>query len=159
MEYSLQASLPNQQKILQEFLYLAIFIPPGETPPDRTILDTPQLARYYQDWGKKGDRALFAVLGKQVLGACWSRLFSADNPGYGTIQPDIPELSIAVCSKARGMGIGTHLLSHFLNQLKLDFPAVTLSVDSDNPAIHLYQRFGFVEHQAKGQSLILIKRF
>ena len=159
MKYSLQNTLPNPQETLRDFLYHAIFVPSGESPPNRMILDSPELACYYREWGNKEDRALFAVQDKSALGACWSRCFPAETTGYGTVAPEIPELSISVLPESRGLGIGTNLLSHFLNQLKSEFDAVSLSVSRDNPALRLYQRFGFLPYHAEEQSLILIKRF
>ncbi len=161
MKVLLQNNIPNrnEQEILRDFLFMAIYVPPGENSPDRAILNDPKLAAYYQNWGRKNDRALFAHLGKQVIGACWSRCFSKDKPGYGTITPDIPELSIAVLSTYRGKGIGTLLLGNFLGDLQSDYAAVSLSVNTTNPAKNLYQRFGFVKYCEKDLSLIMIKIF
>ena len=159
VNYSLLTSLPGEQKILQSFLYLAIFVPLGNQPPERRILEKPDLARYYLGWGKKDDRACFAVDGVQVLGVIWSRCFPEEDPGYGSIRLDIPELSIAVLPETRGMGIGTNLLSKFLDQLQQYYEAVSLSVHAVNPAFNLYQRFGFKVFKTKGHSVIMIKNF
>jgi ribosomal protein S18 acetylase RimI-like enzyme len=159
VDYSLKTSVPLEQKILQSFLYLAIFVPNGELPPPRCIIEKPDLARYYLNWGNRDDRACFAVDEDQVLGVIWSRCFPEDDPGYGSICPDIPELSIAVLPEVRGMGIGTQLLSQFLGQLPAHYEAVSLSVHAANPAINLYQRFGFKVFQTYGQSIIMMKNF
>ncbi|AAC68058.1 GNAT family N-acetyltransferase [Chlamydia trachomatis] len=56
-------------------------------------------------------------------------------------------LSIIVGEKFRNKGVGTALLNNLLHlgktQLKLEL--VYLEVYEGNPAIHLYERFGFVE--------------
>jgi ribosomal protein S18 acetylase RimI-like enzyme len=121
------------------------------------ILETSELARYYQDWGQQEDRALFAVRGTQVLGACWSRCFAKDTPGYGTIDPEIPELSIAVLPEQRGGGIGTTLLDHFLTLLQKEYVGVSLSVHKNNPAVHWYQGFGFLVHRVDKTAMIMVK--
>ena len=159
MNVSYLAQVSNQEKILKKFLFLAIYTPPGETPPPKSILDDPILARYYQAWGQKDDHALFAVMNNQPIGACWSRCYPEEAPGYGTIASTIPELSIAVLPEFRGMGVGSELLAKFLNTLQPRYFVVSLSVHAANPAISLYQRFGFVNHDQKGESLLMIKEF
>ena len=43
---------PDEYDLLKTFLYEAIFIPEGETPPERSIIELPELAMYYEDFGK-----------------------------------------------------------------------------------------------------------
>ena len=157
MNISYQTQINNQEKILKEFLFLAIYSPPGESPPARSILEDPKLARYYQAWGQKDDHALFAVINNQPIGACWSRCYPEEAPGYGTINSNIPELSIAVLPEFRGMGVGTELLAKFLNMMQPHYLEISLSVHATNPAIGLYQRFGFVNHDQRGESILMIK--
>lgn len=159
VNFSLQRTIPEEQETLKMFLFLAIYVPPGGDPPDRLILCKPELARYYQNWGKPDDYALFAVQERQVLGACWSRCFPEDLPGYGTIGPGIPELSIAVLPEARGLGVGTHLLGHFLQLLAPVYHGISLSVHPNNPALRLYERFGFLVHQADQHAVTMVKWF
>lgn len=159
MNISYQSHIKNAQKILKEFLFLAIYTPPGEKQPEKSILDDPLLARYYQKWGQKDDHALFAITQGRTVGVCWSRCFPMDAPGYGSVAPHIPELSIAVLPEYRGKGIGTSLLDQFLGSLQSHTTAVSLSVDASNPARVLYQRFGFMVCHHKGSSLIMIKEF
>lgn len=145
--------------LLKEFLYHAIYVQPGGNPPDPSVLNDPHLAPYYQDWGQKDDRALFAFCETKLIGVCWSRCFSKESPGYGTIHPNIPELSIAVLPNYRGMGVGSKLLTEFLSILQKDFSAVSLSVDAENPALGLYKRFGFLKFSTKGGSILMMKEF
>jgi ribosomal protein S18 acetylase RimI-like enzyme len=50
-----------------------------------------------------------------------------------------------VSSQARGCGVGTSLLAELLARVEAaGHPAVSLSVETDNPAVRLYERFGFV---------------
>ena len=42
----------NEIKLLQDFLYEAIFIPEGVVPPVRDIIEQPELKLYYEDFGK-----------------------------------------------------------------------------------------------------------
>jgi hypothetical protein len=53
----------------------------GKTLPSRDVLQTPDLAKYVQDWGCKSDRAFITLDTQTPGGAAWYRLFTADNPG------------------------------------------------------------------------------
>ena len=67
-----------------------------ERPPFDELLDDPELRRYVEDWGRKGDVAIVALDRlDEPVGAAWYRLFSRDEPGYGFVAADVPELSIA----------------------------------------------------------------
>ncbi|GHO89233.1 hypothetical protein KSZ_72390 [Dictyobacter formicarum] len=78
------------------------------------------------------------------LGAAWYRLFPTDAPGYGFVAATIPELTIGVHEKARGLGVGGALLQVLLRAAsEQGRPALSLSVDRKNPALRLYERYGF----------------
>ena len=62
----------------------------------------PPVRRYVERWGRPGDTALIAIQDFQRVGAAWYRLFSADNPGYGFVDEETPELSIAIVPSRRG---------------------------------------------------------
>lgn len=104
----------------------------------------PELARYAVDWGRTGDLGCVALDDQQPLGAAWIRLWPDEDKGYGWIEDGIPELAIAVIPTHRGQGIGTELLRTLLAMAQRMYPAISLSVRSDNPAISLYKRLGFV---------------
>lgn len=57
------------------------------------------------------------------------------------------EFGIIVGEGYRNMGIGSYLLSSIMNLAKEKFKIelIHLQVYSENPAMHLYQRFGFEE--------------
>lgn len=94
--------------------------------------------------GRTGDRGLIATAGGEPLGAGWYRLFSEDERGYGFVDTDTPELTLAVAAAHRGKGVGTTLLAALLLQARLDgFFALSLSVERDNPARHLYKQLRF----------------
>ena len=78
------------------------------------------------------------------VGAAWYRLFTAEDPGFGFVDDQTPELAIAVVPSRRGRGFGRELLSALLDRARNDgFEAISLSVAKDNPAIHLYEGYGF----------------
>jgi ribosomal protein S18 acetylase RimI-like enzyme len=104
----------------------------------------PPVQRYVERWGRPGDTALIAIQDFQPVGAAWYRLFRADNPGYGFIDEETPELSIAIVPSRRGTGLGSELLEALMRRAREDgFAAISLSVEKDNPAVTLYERHGF----------------
>jgi len=108
-------------------------------------LALPVNRKYVEAWGRPGDAGVIAVSQKeQPLGAAWYRLYPEAAPGYGFASSTIPELTIGVCEHVRGQGIGYALLQALIvlaeNQ---GYPALSLSVDRNNLARHLYERCGF----------------
>jgi ribosomal protein S18 acetylase RimI-like enzyme len=104
----------------------------------------PPVRRYVERWGRPGDTALVAIQDFQPVGAAWYRLFRANNPGYGFIDEETPELSIAVVPSKRGSGLGSELLGALMERAREDgYAAISLSVEKDNPAVALYERHGF----------------
>ena len=104
----------------------------------------PPVQRYVERWGRPGDTALIAIQDFQRVGADWFRLFTDDNPGYGFVDEETPELSIAIVPSKRGTGLGSELLDALLERARADgYDAITLSVEKDSPAVGLYERHGF----------------
>ena len=97
-------------------------------------------------WGRVGDAGLVALDEQgEPVGAAWYRLFKHDDAGYGFVDERTPELSIAIVPEARGRGVGTRLLTALIEHARAEgFQALSLSVESDNPARALYERLGFV---------------
>jgi GNAT superfamily N-acetyltransferase len=133
--------------------------------PDRDVMEPalakriPELARYIADLDRAGDVALIATDGDTRLGAAWYRLFTADEPGYGFVADDVPELAIGVTAEARGTGVGTALLEQLLERAGADgYRAISLSVNRTNPARQLYERFGFETVGGDDESFTLVRR-
>jgi ribosomal protein S18 acetylase RimI-like enzyme len=104
----------------------------------------PPVRRYVERWGRPGDTALIAIQDFQPVGAAWFRLFNPDNPGYGFVDEQTPELSIAVVPSKRGTGLGSELLKALLDRARADgYDAISLSVEQDSRAVGLYERHGF----------------
>jgi len=100
--------------------------------------------RYVFAWGRPGDGGVVALDEGFPVGAAWYRLFKADAPGYGFVDEKTPELAIAVVPSRRGRGFGVELLAALMERARKDgYGALSLSVERRNPAIRLYERFGF----------------
>jgi ribosomal protein S18 acetylase RimI-like enzyme len=109
--------------------------------PFDEALARPDIARYVDGWGRGGD---LGVVADEDAGAAWVRLFTNEDRGYGFVAPDVPELSIGVAPDSRGRGVGTALLRRLVEETRAaGHRALSLSVETDNPAVRLYERFGF----------------
>lgn len=111
---------------------------------DESVLAEPAVSRYVEGWGRPGDFALVAESGGNMAGAAWYRLFPADDPGYGFVDERTPEVTIGVEPSHRESGIGRSLLEALAEAARrAGHPALSLSVEVDNPALRLYERVGF----------------
>jgi len=122
---------------------------PGEGPGP--------VARYVKGWGRPGDTALIAVEDAFPVGAAWYRLFKREQPGYGFVDEQTPELAIAVVPNRRGRGIGEALLDALYERARKEgHGALSLSVASDNDALlSFYEKQGFTRVQEDGGSVIM----
>ncbi|MEO1148122.1 MAG: N-acetyltransferase [Cyanobacteria bacterium J06638_22] len=144
MNCTIRSLTPDDQAFLWEMLYQVLHVPEGHPALPREIVQLPELARYVQGWGREGDCGVLAsnATTDQPIGAVWLRSLVGENKGYGYVDDETVELSIAVLPTYRGQGIGTQLLTHLLASACGRSP-ISLSVSADNPAMRLYERFGF----------------
>jgi ribosomal protein S18 acetylase RimI-like enzyme len=161
MLYFIRSIEVADQPFLWKMLYHALFVPPDAPPLPKEIIFKPELAKYVENWRLDGDTGSIAVLAenKTPIGAVWLHMFKSSNPGYGYINDDTPELSIAVLPEYRGRGVGTKLLTKLFSQVRDRYPAVSLSVSSNNPAFRLYCRMGFEVFARHNDSLTMKKTF
>ena len=138
----------SEYGLLKDFLYEAIFVPEGITPPDRSIVEQPELALYYEHFGSgRADHCIVAEDDNRlsqddgsVVGAVWARIMN----DYGHVDDETPSLAISLLPEYRGKGIGTKLMTELLTQLKdAGFAKASLAVQKANAAARLYERIGF----------------
>jgi len=135
----------NEIGFLNEMLYEAIFVEDGLPELSKSIIQKPNLAKYIDNFGSnKSDLCLVAVENGKLIGACWGRLFDEKNKGYGFLDSETPELSIAIKEQFRNRGIGTKLIEEIAELYRgIKVKSISLSVDKKNSAIGLYKRIGF----------------
>ena len=93
----------------------------------------------------------------QLIGAALLRFLPVHDPGYGFVDDATPELSIGVVPASRGQGVGSSLLAALVASAREHgFAALSLSVEPDNRARHLYERIGFQEIGTEGGSLTML---
>jgi len=144
---------------LDDMLYEAIYITKGVEKLPRDIIKHPDIYKYIKDFGKKDDICLVAELHGKLVGAIWTRLFSENEKGYGYVNKDTPELSMAVYKQHRHKGIGKLLLNEIILKLaEKGYKQVSLSVDKQNYAYDFYLFHGFEIYESTDKSVTLIKK-
>lgn len=100
--------------------------------------------RYVHNWGRHGDAGVIGFEGPNVYGAAWYRLFPSAEPGFGFVDEQTPELTIAVVPSRRGHGTGAELLEALLARARADgFSRVSLSAEAGQTGF--YEKHGFRE--------------
>ena len=132
-------------------VHWAIFVPEGDERPPLSVVDSPPLSEYWVDFGQRpGDIGRAVSWRTEFGGAAWVRSMT----GYGYVDDDTPELSIALDPPVRGRGLGGRLLESLFEEV----PRCSLSVDDRNPAVRLYRRWGFEEVRHDGEhSLVMLR--
>lgn len=135
----------SESDFLADMLYEAIFIPEGHDPLPVEVIKDKSLSKYIKNWGKnKFDIALVMEVDNQLVGAIWGRLLTGKNKGFGYVDNNTPELSMAVKKKYRNQGIGTKLINAIASEYqKIGVECLSLSVDKANNASNLYKRLGY----------------
>ena len=142
-------------------LYEAIFVEDGQPKLPKSIIEDPTLAKYIAYFGSnKSDICLVAVEKGKLIGACWGRIFDEKNKGYGFLDSETPELSIAIKEPFRNKGIGTKLIEEIVELYKgLKVKSISLSVDKKNLAILLYKKVGFKVKVETEKSVVMRMEF
>ena len=132
---------PNEASVLKDFLYEAIFLPKGVTPPERSIVELPELRIYYEGFGTgKADFCMVAEEDDRIVGAAWTRLMK----DYGYVDDETPSFAISLYREFRGQGIGTRLMLAMLQKLREEgFTRASLAVQKANYAARMYEKVGF----------------
>lgn len=155
--YTIRPLTKKDEPFLWEMLYQAIYVSKGQAAPPRKIVRQPELAWYVEGWGRAGDCGFLASAGAgNPIGAVWLRLPQGEHQGYGYVNDDTPELSMAILPAYRGQGIGTQLFT-CLFAATCAAETISLSVSAKNPARQLYERHGFVVVGQSNGSLTMIR--
>ena len=144
----------DEHKILDNFLYEAIFIPKGTKKPPRGIINNEELQVYVKDFGNyKDDNCIVAELNNKIIGACWTRIMN----DYGHIDDDTPSFAISLYEEYRGNGIGTKLMETMLKLLgEKGYRKTSLAVQKNNYAVKLYKKVGFRIIDESEQEYIMV---
>ena len=155
MDYKIREIRTSEYPLLGDFLYEAVFIPEGTSPPDKSIVILPELQVYIENFGqKKDDRCLVAEADGKIVGAVWVRVMN----DYGHVDEKTPSLAISLYKEYRGHGIGTAMMKAMLFKLKESgYEQVSLSVQKANYAVRMYKALGFEIVDENDEEYIMVK--
>jgi ribosomal protein S18 acetylase RimI-like enzyme len=144
----------DEYKILDDFIYEAIFIPEGVEKPPKDIIYNEDLQVYIKDFGKsKDDNCLVAEYSGRIVGACWTRIMN----DYGHVDDETPSFAISLYEEYRGRGIGTELMRQMLSLLKSrGYKKASLAVQKANYAVKMYKNVGFKIVNQNDEEYIMI---
>lgn len=141
MNYIIRRLKPTEVKILDTFLFEAIFIPEGVVAPSVDIIQHPSLQVYVENFGNRaGDICFVAETDGVVVGAVWCRIMH----DYGHVDDETPSFAISLLKEYRNHGIGTALMQSMLTELrKCGYKQASLSVQKQNYAVKMYKQLSF----------------
>ena len=144
----------DETELLKEFLYEAIYLPEGVEPPDRSIIEQPELTLYYKDFGSgKADNCIVAEDKGKVVGAVWTRIMD----DYGHVDDETPSFAISLYKEYRGKGIGTAMMCRMLELLKEQgYLRASLAVQKTNYAVRMYEAVGFRTVNENAEEYIMV---
>src|SRR6185312_11319526 len=112
-----------------------------------------ELSHYFTSFLSGRDFGLADVDGDTIRAVAWLVFLPAEDPGYGFVDADIPELSITTFAGHRRQGVGSALLSEVIDRARSrGIPGISLSVADGNGARRLYDRAGFAVVGRSGSS-------
>lgn len=155
-----RATAPDAALLLQMVALAADWRLDSDVRSVGEVLADPNVAHYASRWPKPGDDGWVAdgADGSSV-GAAWWRLFSSDEPGYGFVATEVPEVSIAVRPEHRGQGVGGVLMRRLIAHAQEEgLPGLSLSVERENPAMRLYVRLGFIQVGGSADAATMLLR-
>ncbi len=154
MQAVLRELRKDETGLLKGFLYEAIFVPEGVEAPDRSIIERPELALYYKDFGTgPADYCIVAEADGKVVGAVWTRIMD----DYGHVKDDIPSFAISLYKEYRGKGIGTMMMRQMLQLLKTQgYNKASLAVQKENYAVKMYEKAGFKTVKENDEEFIMV---
>ena len=144
----------DETGLIKDFLYEAIYIPEGVEAPDKSIVEQPELALYYENFGTgKADNCIVAEADGKVVGAVWTRIME----DYGHVDDETPSFAISLYKEYRGKGIGTQMMRQMLHLLKSQgYKRASLAVQKANYAVKMYEKSGFKTVNENDEEFIMV---
>lgn len=154
MNITIRKLRSDERELLKDFLYEAIFIPKGVKPPDRSIINLPELSLYYEDFGRgPADNCLVAEVDDKVVGAVWTRIMN----DYGHVDDETPSFAIALYKEYRNKGLGTSMMREMLKLLREQgYKKASLAVQKANYAVRIYEAVGFRIVDENNEEFIMV---
>lgn len=124
---------------------------------EQQILERTEFRHYIEVQLDRGDFGWIAEADSVPVGAAWAQFLPRDDAGYGFVDERIPEVSLWVSADHRRMGIGRALLGHLRAAASArHIAALSLSVEPDNYARHLYLSEGFIPVAGREEDGVMV---
>ena len=158
MTADLREATASDLDLVKRTLYLALAWDPDDPiPPFEQVVDHPEIAIYHTGWMRDGDAGMVAEVNGAFAGMAFYRLFPPDRHGQGYLDPETPELAIAVVPEMRGQGLGSRLLDALTEKaVGSGVARISLSVSTGNPARRLYERHGYLPASEEDPELMVL---
>jgi GNAT superfamily N-acetyltransferase len=143
--WTIRRAAPGDGSFMADMLVAAVNWSPEWKKKSRSqVLSAPRTAHYIAGWPRDTDLGVIAEAAGEPIGAAWLRFLPADDPGYGFVAPDVPELTLGVADTWRGRGVGRALLRAIAAQARsAGIRRISLSVERKNFAQRLYKSEGY----------------
>jgi GNAT superfamily N-acetyltransferase len=154
----IRAAQPDDIELLKKALYISVVWDEDQPSTFEQVVGHPELAQYWENWGRPGDLGVVAERDGEYLGAAFGRLFTEDRPSYGFVDEQTPEVGIGIIEAERGKGLGRRMMLQ-LEGLYREFGSnrLSLSVNFTNPARHHYESLGYTEVGQDENSAQMVK--
>ena len=72
-DYFIRPIISNDEPLLWEMLYYALYVPAGQEPFQKEIIHAPEIALYVSGWGRAHDQGFVAIDKRsgRAIGAIW----------------------------------------------------------------------------------------
>lgn len=116
-------------------LYTAVF----NSPPWKGKWTTKTAATHIRESFKETNfRGIVALEGREIVAFAYGLISHWENERHFYLK------EMCVLSRKQGTGVGTHLLTRFMEKLKAEkVSRISLSTEHDKPAADFYRRLGF----------------
>ena len=139
-DFRLRGADEFDQEFLESMFVVAADWNPENAKGDEHWRSDPTLEKYVGAWREGSDFGFVVETDGEPLGAVWMRYFTADDPGYGFVDEQTPEITLGVRDGFRGQGIGRVLLQAAQDAAP---DRLSLSVEDGNRAFELDESMGF----------------
>jgi ribosomal protein S18 acetylase RimI-like enzyme len=142
----------SEHKIVTDMLFYAARL----DDLGKSLQDVPPLYMYERHYGlNHTDMGLYALVGHELAGAAWIRLFREGEGIDAYVDDATPVLMVGVKPQFRAKGVGTAMLEQLFAEAGALYERLSISVVENSPALKLFERLGFVQIEGSQKSSVL----
>jgi ribosomal protein S18 acetylase RimI-like enzyme len=124
---------------------------------EHDVHNRPEFRHYTRLVVERGDFGFVAEHADEQIAVAWAQFLPADDPGYGFLDESTPEVCLWVRGDWRGRGVGKSLLRQLQQEANdRGITRLSLSVEADNYAKHLYASEGFRQVTGREEDGVMI---